>query len=51
MRKLLFLILFIAGVALVVTGQKHIGPAGLATMLIGMLLLINLLWLYNRKYK
>lgn len=50
-RNLLLLIMFVAGVALVIIGQKHIGPTGLVTMLIGMAMLIGLLWVYNRKYK
>lgn len=43
--------MFIAGLALVILGQKNIGPSGLMTMLLGMVLLISLLWLYNRKYQ
>jgi len=51
MDKLLYLILFIIGMALVVFGNKSIGPVGLSTMLAGIAVLIGLLWLYNRKYK
>jgi len=43
--------MFVIGVALVVIGQKNIGPTGLLTMLCGMAILIGLLWNYNRKYK
>lgn len=50
-RNLLMLIIFVVGVALVIVGQKHIGPTGLITMLVGLSLLIGLLWVYNRKYK
>lgn len=50
-RNLLMVIIFVAGVALVIIGQKHIGPTGLGTMLVGMTMLIGLLWAYNRKYK
>ena len=50
-RNLLLLIMFVAGVALVIIGQKYIGPTGLVTMLIGMAMLIGLLRVYNRKYK
>ncbi|MEF2245136.1 MULTISPECIES: DUF6903 family protein [unclassified Paenibacillus] len=51
MSKLLYSVMFIAGLALVILGQKNIGPSGLMTMLLGMVLLISLLWLYNRKYQ
>ncbi len=44
-------IVFVICIALVVVGQKNIGPAGLGTMLIGLGGLIGLLWLYNRQYK
>ena len=41
-------IVFVVCVALVVAGQRNIGPSGLFTQLAG---LIALLWLYNRQYK
>lgn len=44
-------IVFVVCIALVVIGQRNIGPAGLGTMLIGLSGLIVLLWLYNRQYK
>lgn len=44
-------IVFAACMALIVIGQRNIGPAGLGTMLIGLAGLIFLLWLYNRQYK
>lgn len=44
-------IFFCVCVALVVIGQRNIGPAGLGIMLIGLAGLIFLLWLYNRQYK
>ncbi len=44
-------VVFIACVALVVTGQRNIGPSGLLTQLAGLAGLIVLLWLYNRQYK
>ena len=48
---ILIAIVFVVCVSLVVVGQKHIGPAGLGVMLIGLAGLIVLLWLYNRQYK
>lgn len=44
-------IFFCVCVALVVIGQRNIGPAGLGIMLLGLAGLIFLLWLYNRQYK
>ena len=38
-------------VALVVAGQRNIGPSGLFTQMAGLAGLIILLWLYNRQYK
>lgn len=42
---------FCVCVALVVIGQRNIGPAGLGIMLLGLAGLIFLLWLYNRQYR
>ncbi len=44
-------VVFAASVALVVIGQKHIGPKGLGMMMAGLIGLIVLLGLYNRQYK
>ena len=43
-------VIFIASVALIIIGQKNIGPQGL-TMLAGLAGLIGLLAFYNHKYK
>lgn len=51
MVKLLYTILFLIGMACIVLGHKTIGPAGLGTMLSGLLVLIGCLWLYNRKHQ
>ncbi|GAF08406.1 DUF6903 family protein [Paenibacillus pini] len=51
LRNLLMWIVLIAGVAMVVIGQKHIGAPGLGLMLLGLAALIGLLWFYNRKYR
>lgn len=44
-------VIFIVCVALVVVGQRNVGPKGLLTMLAGLAGLIVLLGLYNRQYK
>lgn len=44
-------IIFVVCVALVVIGQKSIGPKGLGTMLVGLAGLVTLLGLYNKQYK
>ena len=44
-------VIFIVSVALIIIGQKHIGPQGLLTMLVGLAGLIVLLAFYNHKYK
>lgn len=48
---ILLAIIFIVCIILVVVGQKHVGPAGLAVMLLGLVGLVLLLWLYNRQYQ
>ncbi|MDO4470943.1 MAG: hypothetical protein Q4C84_13990 [Bacillota bacterium] len=45
------LAVFIVSLALIVIGQRHIGPKGLMMMLVGLVGLIILLGLYNRQYK
>ncbi len=44
-------IVFVVCLALVIIGQKNIGPQGLAMEMVGLAGLIFLLWLYNRQYK
>ena len=44
-------VVFIACVALVVVGQRNIGPTGLLMMLAELAGLLVLLGLYNRQYK
>ena len=51
LRSFLMLLVFAAGVGLVIIGQQEIGAPGLGLMLLGLTLLIVLLWIYNRKYK
>lgn len=51
LKTVLATIFFIICVALVVLGQKNVGPQGLLVMLLGLAGLILLLYLYNRKFK
>ena len=48
---LVIFVVFVVCVALVVAGQRNIGPSGLFTQMAGLAGLIILLWLYNRQYK
>lgn len=48
---IIIFIVFVVCVALVVAGQRNIGPSGLFTQLAGLAGLIVLLWLYNRQYR
>lgn len=49
--RVLYLLVFIASMALIITGQRNIGPAGLLTMLAGLAGILVLLNLYNKKYQ
>lgn len=49
--RLFYLLVFIASMTLIVTGQRNIGPSGLVTMLVGLLGILALLYLYNKKYQ
>lgn len=51
LKTVLAVIFFIVCVALVVVGQRNIGLQGLLVMLLGLVGLILLLYLYNRKFK
>ncbi|MCI8357457.1 MAG: hypothetical protein HFI52_08335 [Lachnospiraceae bacterium] len=51
MVRIAYLLVFILGMALVVMGQRNIGPAGLLTMIAGLAGILILLYLYNRKYQ
>lgn len=50
-KAIVILVVFIICMVLVITGQRHVGPGGLITMLVGLGGLVVLLWLYNRQYK
>lgn len=49
--RVLYLLVFIASMALIITGQRNIGPAGLLTMLAELAGILVLLYLYNKKYQ
>ncbi len=44
-------IVFVVCLGLVIVGQKNISLAGLGMELVGLVGLLTLLFLYNRKYK
>ena len=50
-RNIIMLVVFIVCLVLIVAGQKNIIAMGLAMELIGLVGLLTLLFLYNRKYK
>lgn len=50
-KALLMLIIFAGSVALVVIGQRQVGPIGLGKQLLGILGLLLLLGIYNHHYK
>ena len=47
----LYVAVFVAGMALIVAGQRRIGPGGLLMMLAGLAGILLLLGRYNRKYQ
>ncbi|MBD5547840.1 MAG: hypothetical protein HDQ97_10640 [Lachnospiraceae bacterium] len=49
--KLIYILIFIGSMALIVTGQRRIGPAGLMIMLVGLAGILILLYLYNKKFQ
>ena len=50
-RKLIMIIVFIVCLALIIIGQKNISVSGLAMELIGLVGLLTLLFIYNRRYQ
>lgn len=42
---------FVISMALVIWGQRHVGPGGLGIMVLGLAGLIALLWFYNKQYR
>lgn len=49
--RIIYLLVFIGSMALIIFGQRNIGPAGLLTMLVGLAGILVLLYLYNRNYQ
>ena len=49
--RILYLVVFVVSMALVIVGQRNIGPTGLLTMLVGLAGILVLLFLYNRNYQ
>ena len=47
----IYLIVFIVCISLIVVGQRNVGPTGLLTMLVGLLGILGLMYLYNKKYQ
>lgn len=50
-KKIISLVVFVMGIALVAIGQKNVGPEGLLTQFVGLALLLGLLYIYNKRYK
>ena len=50
-RNLIMIIVFIVCLALIIIGQKNISASGLAMELIGLVGLLTLLFIYNRRYQ
>lgn len=49
--RIVYLIVFVLSIVLIITGQRSIGPVGLVFMLIGLVGILFLLYLYNKKYQ
>ena len=50
-KGLLKLALFVVSMALIVAGQRNIGPVGLLIMLAGLAGILVLMFLYNRNFQ
>ena len=50
-RKVILLVIFLVCLGLIIVGQKNISLTGLGMELAGLVGLLVLLFLYNRKYK
>ena len=50
-RNLIMIIVFIVCLALIIIGQKNISVSGLAMELIGLVGLLSLLFIYNKRYQ
>ncbi|WP_187117157.1 DUF6903 family protein [Candidatus Stoquefichus massiliensis] len=50
-QNILLLVIFIVSFALLFYGQKHIGYMGLTLEFIGLIGLVTILYIYNKRYK
>ena len=51
LTRLLYLTVFVIGLALIVVVQRRIGAIGLLLMVMGLAGILLLLYLYNRKFQ
>lgn len=51
LKWLIYVVVFIAGVGLIIIGQKNIGLPGLGLMALGLAGLLALMYFYNSQYK
>lgn len=50
-KNLIYLLIFAVSIILIAVGQTNIGLAGLCLMLVGLLGILFLLYVYNKKYQ
>ncbi len=50
-KNIILVVVFVVCLILIITGQKNISPSGLAMELAGLVGLLILLFLYNKKYR
>lgn len=49
--RFVYLVVFVLSMVLIITGQRNIGVAGLLSMLAGLVGILVLIYLYNRKFQ
>ena len=49
-KVIINIIIFAVSIFLICTAQRHVGPAGLGVMVIGLGGILFLLYMYNRKF-
>lgn len=49
--RIIYLMIFVLSMTLIITGQRNIGVTGLVCMLIGLVGILVLLYLYNKKFQ
>lgn len=50
-QNIIMLVVAVVAYAMIIIGQKNVGYTGLAVELVGLIILILLLYVYNRRYK